>query len=235
MSNKFTCPPQASGQGSFSDNLVGFQLVDGGGFTQGNFEFTTNIVEKQDRNFIIGSFSDPMSLESMNIRDVEDSKLLVANNFQIYPNYDLSRVTNFTLYGSLRLRFSNSITRIINYFPAALDVQSTRLDFSQGNTGENITYDKIDDETEIDVLLSSIRNPFGIDYSTNADRNINALEINVSDLRNFKNNFNKYSVFINDEEYKINDIVATSPNSTYLKLYLNGNPFPGLQIVTGKH
>jgi len=226
MSNKFTCPPQASGQGSFSDNLVGFQLVDGGGFTQGNFEFTTNIVEKQDRNFIIGSFSDPMSLESMNIRDVEDSKLLVANNFQIYPNYDLSRVTNFTLYGSLRLRFSNSITRIINYFPAALDVQSTRLDFSQGNTGENITYDKIDDETEIDVLLSSIRNPFGIDYSTNADRNINALEINVSDLRNFKNNFNKYSVFINDEEYKINDIVATSPNSTYLKLYLNGNPFP---------
>jgi len=48
---KFTCPPQASGQGTFFDNLVGFQLVDGGGFTQGNFAFTTNIVEKQTRNF----------------------------------------------------------------------------------------------------------------------------------------------------------------------------------------
>ena len=92
MSNKFTCPPQASGQGSFSDNLVGFQLVDGGGFTQGNFEFTTSITEKQDREFIIGSFSDPISLDTMNITNVEESRQLVANNFQIYPNYDLTRV-----------------------------------------------------------------------------------------------------------------------------------------------
>ena len=68
--NKFTCPPQASGQGSFSDNLVGLQLVDGGGLTQANFAFTTNITEKQDRNFEIGSFSDPISLDTMNISNV---------------------------------------------------------------------------------------------------------------------------------------------------------------------
>ena len=37
---KYTCPPQASGEGSFSDNLVGFQLVDGGGFTQASINFT---------------------------------------------------------------------------------------------------------------------------------------------------------------------------------------------------
>jgi len=226
MSNKFTCPPQASGQGSFSDNLVGFQLVDGGGFTQGNFEFTTSITEKQDREFIIGSFSDPISLDTMNITNVEESRQLVANNFQIYPNYDLTRVTNFTLYGSLTLRFSNSITRIINYFPAALDVQKTRRNFSQGNTVENIQYDSVEDETEMDVVLTAIRNPLGIDYSANADKNINASEINVSDLRNFKKNFGKYSIFINGDEYTINDIVATTPNSTYLKLYINGNPFP---------
>ena len=49
---KYTCPPQSpSGQGTFSDNLVGLQLVDGGGFTQANFEFTTSITEKQNRNF----------------------------------------------------------------------------------------------------------------------------------------------------------------------------------------
>ena len=92
---KFTCPPQASGQGTFSDNLVGFQLVDGGGFTQGNFEFTTNVVEKQDRNFEIGTFSDPISLDSMKIESVEQSKMIIANNFQVYPNYDLSEITNF--------------------------------------------------------------------------------------------------------------------------------------------
>ena len=90
MSNKFTCPPQASGQGSFSDNLVGFQLVDGGGFTQGNFQFTSSLSEKQDRNFEIGSFSDPISLDTMNLSNDLQSRMIVANNFQIYPNYDLS-------------------------------------------------------------------------------------------------------------------------------------------------
>ena len=49
--NKFTCPPQASAQGSFSDNLVGLQLVGGGGLTQGNFEFTSSTAEKSNRTF----------------------------------------------------------------------------------------------------------------------------------------------------------------------------------------
>ena len=49
---KYTCPPQsATGAGTFSDDLVGFQLVGGGGFTQGNFEFTETLTEKQDRTF----------------------------------------------------------------------------------------------------------------------------------------------------------------------------------------
>jgi len=226
MANKFTCPPQASGQGSFSDNLVGFQLVDGGGFTQGNFEFTTAISEKQDRNFIIGTFSDPISLDSMNVTNIEESRFLVAKNFQIYPNYDLTNVTNFTQYGSLSLRFSNSITRIINYFPAALDVQKIRSNFSVGNTAENITYDPIDNETKIDIPLLSIKNPLGIDYSANAENNVNALEITVSNLRNFKNNFQKYAVYIDEEPFSINDIVPTTLDSTHLRLYINGNPFP---------
>jgi hypothetical protein len=64
---KFTCPPQSSAANSFSNNLVGVQLVTGGGLTQANFEFTTGISEKQNRTFTIGSFSDPINLESINI------------------------------------------------------------------------------------------------------------------------------------------------------------------------
>jgi len=76
--NKYKCPPQpASGQGTFSDNLVGFQLVDGGGFTQGNFEFTTSISEKQERTFSIGSFSEPISLDTLNISNVEYIPILI--------------------------------------------------------------------------------------------------------------------------------------------------------------
>ena len=64
---KYTCPPQtAAGSGTFSNNLVGFQLVQGGGFTQGNFEFTNSITEKSNRNFNTGVFSNPISLENLN-------------------------------------------------------------------------------------------------------------------------------------------------------------------------
>ena len=37
---KYSYPPQGpSGEGTFSDNIVGLQTVTGGGLTQGNFEF----------------------------------------------------------------------------------------------------------------------------------------------------------------------------------------------------
>ena len=52
---KYICPPTpATGAGTFSDNLVGFQLVTGGGLTQGNFQFTTGVTEKTNRNFNTG-------------------------------------------------------------------------------------------------------------------------------------------------------------------------------------
>jgi hypothetical protein len=119
---KYTCPPQtASGAGTFSDNLVGFQVVQGGGLTQGNFNITTSITEKSNRTFNTGVFSDPISLDSMGITDVNQSKELFENNFKVYPNFDLSQITNFTLYGSMVKRISSSIENIINYFPAALE------------------------------------------------------------------------------------------------------------------
>ena len=53
--NKYRYPPAPpSGKGTFSDDLVGLQFVGAGGLTQGNFEFTTNVVEKVNRKFNLG-------------------------------------------------------------------------------------------------------------------------------------------------------------------------------------
>ena len=77
---KFTCPPQSSAANQFSNNLVGVQLVAGGGLTQANFNFTTNITEKQNRTFTIGAFSDPINLDGINIaNNVEAAEILAAN------------------------------------------------------------------------------------------------------------------------------------------------------------
>ena len=63
---KFFYPPRpGNGAGTFSDNIVGLQTVEGGGLTQGNFEFTTGVTEKVNRTFNVGAFSEPMTLDMM--------------------------------------------------------------------------------------------------------------------------------------------------------------------------
>ena len=114
---KYTCPPQsASGAGTFSDDLVGFQLVTGGGLTQGNFEFVTSFNEKSNRTFTTGNFSEPITLDSLGIESSIQSKRIVENNFKVYPNFDLSQITNFSLYGSMVKRISTSVETIISFF-----------------------------------------------------------------------------------------------------------------------
>ncbi len=183
---KFTCPPQSSAANEFSNNLVGVQLVTGGGLTQANFNFTTNISEKQNRTFNIGTFSDPINLESINIDNNIEAAEILANNYRVYPNYDLSQVTNFTQYGSLVKRFSVSITKIINFYPAGLEVSPNTNKFITQETAFNITYDAVEDDTTFEVSVSSIRNPFDIDYTVNAETNMLFNEMEVSPLRNMK-------------------------------------------------
>ena len=82
MANKkYRYPPSPpNAKGTFSDDLVGFQLVDGGGLTQANFEFTTNVVEKVNRTFNTGVFSDAISLSDLDFDSIEESKIVMAKN-----------------------------------------------------------------------------------------------------------------------------------------------------------
>ena len=72
--------------------------------------------EKSNRNFITGVFSDPINLDSIGITSIEQSKAILENNFKVYPNFDLTQVNNFTLYGSMVKRMSASVTKIISFF-----------------------------------------------------------------------------------------------------------------------
>jgi hypothetical protein len=226
---KYTCPPQsATGSGTFSDDLVGFQLVLGGGLTQGNFEFTESITEKVNRTFTTGVFSDPINLQGLGIDTVEQSKAIFENNFKVYPNFDLSQITNFTLYGSMVKRISASVENIINYYPAAIESTLYATDFTTGVTASNIVYDGIQDVTTFDLNIAKIRNPFGIDFTVNATRNLELREIPVSQLRNMTVEYHKYSLYINDEGYTVIRITPSqSLVSGTLTIVVEGNPFMG--------
>jgi hypothetical protein len=233
MAKKFTCPPQSpSGAGTFANNLVGLQLVNGGGFTLGNFEFVVSSSDKENRKFTIGTFSDPITLDSLNVSSVGESVEIFQNTFKVYPNFDLLDVSNFTLFGSTSKRISTSITKIISYFPGGLEFYSFDKNLVSGYTAQNIFYNDITDETTIDLDLSRIRNPFGIDFSPNSTLNLSLLEIKVSELRNFTTQYQKYSLFLSDQEYKVLGLIPTNNTSSgFLRLFVEGNPFSGNSVT----
>jgi hypothetical protein len=226
---KYTCPPQpVTGAGTFSDNLVGLQLVAGGGLTQGNFEFTSSANEKTNRSFSTGTFSSPINLDSLGIETINQSKTIVENNFKVYPNFDLTQVTNFTMYGSMVKRMSASITTIISYFPGALEATYLGTNYVAGPTANNIIYDITNNETSFELDLSRLRNPFDVDFTTNSTRNLQLKEIQVSSLRDMTVEYAKYSLYYNGVGYNVLGIVpTTSLTSGTLKLYVYGDPFSG--------
>jgi hypothetical protein len=226
---KFTCPPQtASGAGTFSDNSVGFQLVAGGGLTQGNFEFTTSVTEKSNRTFTTGAFSNPINLEGLGVNSVAQSKAIFENNFKVYPNFDLTQVTNFTSYGSMVKRISTSVEIIISKFPAALEVTFMDENYLTGVTAFNISYNPITNETGISLDVSRIRNPFDVDFTVNSTRNLELREIQVSPLRNMTTQFAKYSLYYSGVGYDVVHIdPTTSLTSGTLRIYLKGDVFLG--------
>ena len=209
--SKYACPPQTgSGQGTFSDNLVGLQLTQGGGLTQSNFIFTNTITEKVNRNFETGKYSNPINLDNLNISSLQQAQQISNVNFKIYPNFDQTVVTNYVAYGSLSKRLSAAVLNIINYFPAALEITSVRPNYSSGFTAQNIFYDSSENMTYFSISTDSIKNPFSIDYTTQATLNLSNLGFEVSKYRNLPAYFNNYIVQVTGSSFTLSDITAST-------------------------
>jgi len=222
----FYPPTPGSGTNTPFDNIVGLQTVEGGGLTQGNFEFTTGITEKVNRKFNVGAFSEPISLDMLDIEDLAESRRILATQFRVYPNYDISQVLNFSMYGSLSKRFSVSITKIINYFPASLDVKFSNYDFSTGATAYDISYDTQTDETYFKVDIGRLKNPFDIDYSVSASTNLSVREITTSPYRNLTTTYLDYCVSYADNIYNVLTFIPSETLSNgVLQFYVSGAPF----------
>ena len=232
MAKKFVPNTAASGAGTPFDNIVGLQTVRGGGLTQGNFDFQYSLGEKVTRTFNIGVFQKPINLEDLDLDSVNQSRELLAKEFRVYPNYDLSQVTNFTIYGSLKKRMEVSVQRIINFFPAGLEINETYYDYSTGTTAYNISYDLSENETTLTISVSRIKNPFELDYSVNSAINLQNREQEFSPIRDITNRYRDYALYHNGIPYQIVDFIPSSSltNGT-IQLILIGNPFSGQSIT----
>jgi len=233
MAKVFIPNTAASGAGTPFDNIVGLQTVQGGGLTQGNFEFDFGLSEKTNRTFNIGVFQEPVSLEDLDLDSINASRELLAKEYRVYPNFDLSQVTNFTIFGSLQKRFEVSVQKIINFFPAALEVDQLYYNLSAADTATGITYDAISNETELKIPVDRIKNPFSIDYSVNSTRNLQNRETPISPLRNLTTRFRDYALFVDDVQYQLIDFTASpSLTSGVINLVVVGNPFSATTATT---
>lgn len=215
------------------DNIVGNQLFDGGGLTYGNFQFSSRIGDRIPRNFYTNSFGDPINLEKLGVNNIDGFREFISKELNVYPNYDITQVINFSLYGSLSKRFSVAITNIINKFPASIDVNYYDNDLNTGYTATNIIYDEEDDTTEFDINIERIKNPFLVDFSTNAQSNLLASEGLVSKYRDITKYYSDYILYIGDKSYEVNLLTPSSSLFTgTLKVEVNGKPFESSTSIT---
>jgi hypothetical protein len=225
-STKFFYPPTpGNGAGTF-DDIVGFQIVEGGGLTSAVFDFTTTVTEKVNRTFSIGTFSNPISLEDLDVNSLEESRRILQTQFRVYPNYDVSQVLNFSLYGSLAKRLSVSVTHIINYFPAGVDVRRVMPDFTTGQTATGISYNAVEQETTFTVPVSQAYNPFMIEFSQSATTAMMVRELETSQYRNLTRSYLNYVLDYNGETYIVVDFEpSVSQSSGNLVFTVSGAPF----------
>jgi len=231
MARKFyKYPPRpSSGSGTFSDNLVGNQITGGGGLTQGNFDFTTKVVESSKRNFITGVFSEPITLDELQILNTIELKEILSKELLVYPNFDLSEVTKFTLFGSLKKRISVSITNILNYFPAGIQINNINPDLTISDTATDIVYNVDEDITTFKLDVNKFKNPFNIDYTINSARNISLRETNQSPLRDFSKYYFDYVAEIDGLTYPIiSHIPSKSLYDDVITITVQGKPFTGI-------
>ena len=232
---KIVVPNTGAGFNSTTENLVGFQSVQGGGLTNTNFTFDYGVTEKITQEYQEGVFSDPITLDSLNIDSIEEARITASKDLKVYPNYDLTEVTNFTLYGSLTKRLEVSVTQIINYFPAALEVDQVYFDYTTAFTCSNVVYNQVKNVTSFTVDVTRIKNIFDIDYTTNAARNVSLRATPVSPLRALTSTYKDYSLFVGTGSTEFPVVVfspSTSLTAGTITFTVSGDCFSGLTNIT---
>jgi hypothetical protein len=253
-------PAPPNGTGTFSDNLVGNQFTNGSSqMSNGNFS-TTNSSKSQSVSFTLGGFSEPVTLDSMDIGSIDVAKAQSSNNLDVFINYDTSDLSNMVLYGSLKKRLSVAVDNVINSFPAALYVDGFNVNNVSGNTtAYNISYDTTTKRTTLRVPVDHLDNPFSIEFTTNgelvvdgispeqvinnmsmfgneASTSVKIAEGKMPKIRNLTKEYEKYVLTFNNAitttEYKVVNFTPESVSTNFIELIVEGQPFGTTTVTT---
>lgn len=214
---------------NFNDNLVGFQYTTGSPlFTIGTFEVTTNLTPKTDRTFTLGGFSEPITLDTLNISSDQNTELLTTI-YPIFVNFDRTKLTNYAYFGSLREYIRVSIEQIIEKWVASIYVRNI-IDGDVKITVLDYTYDSLTDIAFFKVPTSCFQNKFELKYlSTDA---VFSASTTSDDYKNLTLYYTRYVIaqnpYSDDPEYKIIGFTgSTDLENDYVYIETEGNAFSG--------
>lgn len=225
---------------NYNPDLVGLQLTSDGGtplFTMGNFNITTNVDPKTDKNFITKQFSDFVTLDGLNLT-VSQSETLLNNNATVFLNVDKSKLSYYATFGSLTEFMRVGLENIIINWPASIytsPIKTLDTGFEiTGNTYENYSYNEITNVASFRIPTNFIVNPYNINYLTNGDISGTFNESNT--LRNLVTNYDSYALLYNTVEYDVVGFTGTTSTvNDYIYFEIKNNPFTATSSTFSYH
>lgn len=216
-----------SGADTFSDNLVGFQVVDGvSQMTNTSFNIDRIIPEKDSKTFHTQPFSDFLTLDTISKEDAQKSTVgttSTSTSSDKIKFYDAKDDAAKSTFGSLSSRLKVSVQNIIINFPAALYVDSNSPIKTTNFTAESIVYDNKTKVTTFQTQLSLIFNPFDILIVSPKS---NTQPESKNTIRNFYSSYTKYVIEISGVTFDILNYTEPDTNNV-LTLQVNGDCFSG--------
>jgi hypothetical protein len=214
-------------QGDFSPSLVGNQFTDPNAFfTLGNFAVTSNFQGRVAKDFKLGEWSDYYSLENLNVTE-EEADQVVSNNLYIRLNFDKTNLERYVYFGNFSKFLESEIQDVILKWTASLNVsvdpvQPTTTRPSNLNTVLDFIHDIPTNKTYFKTPKSAINNPYSLDYSNDSFGSDNIPQ----------QIFNYVLSNENNEEFVINSMTGSTPDSNYVYFEVEGNPFTTITGTT---
>lgn len=212
---------------NFDPYLVGNQWTSEGGtplFTIGNFQITTNLTPAPKRNFQLGNFSEPLTLNNLGTT-LSEATQFVDYNLNIYLNLDTQNLLNFNLFGSFVQFVENTLNQIINNWPGSIYVFYSYGSVF-GNTVENYVYNSATNQSTFDVSTNFFYNDYGVNFLSNALSYTGTSMPNT--IKNLSVFYGEYVIDVNGQTYKILNFVGSSTYTNGTCTFtVEGDPFNG--------
>jgi len=219
----------ASGAETFSDNLVGFQVVDGvSQMTNTSFNIDRVIPEKDSKTFQTQPFSDFLTLDTIQQEESQQDTTNTTTSTSTKTSdkikfYDAKDDGSKSLFGSLSRRLNVAVNNIITKFPAALYVDIESPIKNTNLSAESIVYDLKTKQTTFQIQNSIIFNPFEILL---IEPKSNTKLTTTNTIRNFYSSYTKYVIEISGQTYNIVNYTEID-DANKITLQVDGDCFSG--------